>query len=269
MINKNIFVLGNSCSGKSLFCRVLLGYLDSYSFEYQDDYEILKQIFKLNKELKDMSNKQRNIFLTELFLSKKRVENHEYQDLKKLFSNQKMINEYEISTIFNDDGSFNIINQEIWHVILELLFEKGKNKNKIIEFARGDSDIYLNHFNINLGEHYKYHLSMLATNKKIELSNTFIVYITSPLNIRILRSYKRKREGGHFVSEDTMKEVYKNDSFLHTMKKYKKKQYILINNVKVPIYVINNSKNLTAEKRFEFFNKESEGVIETFNLINN
>lgn len=74
--------------------------------------------------------------------------------------------------------------------------------------------------------------------------NTIIINLISDLKIRKKRNRLRYKNGGHFVSEDTMDNVYKDDIF-----KYEKidsnKGFINLSEKKYPVYIINNNKMLS------------------------
>lgn len=82
-------------------------------------------------------------------------------------------------------------------------------------------------------------------------TSTVIINLVSDLKIRKERNKIRFEQGGHFVSEDTMNNVYKDDIF-----KYEhvgeNKGIINLLGINYPVYTINNNRMLSSIELSEF-----------------
>lgn len=122
-----------------------------------------------------------------------------------------------------------------------------KNENNIIQFSRGRDEEYEKKYGNDV---YKRSLEIVLQ----ELDNktsTIIINLVSDLKMRKERNKIRFEQGGHFVSEDTMDNVYKDDIF-----QYEhigdSKGVINLSGVNYPVYTINNNKMLSSIELSEF-----------------
>lgn len=266
------FILGNSCSGKSTLTKEIVK--QNPQFNAFDDYSVLHEIFEFDEYMRHfMLSNDYTIkdILTELDKFKSRT----------IYLNEKiagLINTFKhsdskpqsiaLGTIRNSDGSHKILNLNLWHEILSILFSKVlvSASPSLVEFARGDQDEYLNYFDIQPGESYRYHLNRLV-NEGVNLEQSKIIYIKSELESRIHRSIKRKEKGGHFISPKAMKDIYESDSFLEKLINHNGKNSLTIKSKAIPVYVIDNSSDLSDDKLVQKLSVEASKAIEYFDKI--
>ena len=80
--------------------------------------------------------------------------------------------------------------------------------------------------------------------KKIPYNeNTIIINLTSSIDLRKVRNLNRFKNGGHFVSEETMDKVYCDDIFECELSDGIRGK-VNVDGIDYPVYNINNNKNL-------------------------
>ena len=151
------------------------------------------------------------------------------------------------SVIAKNGEGHDIINPDLWDIILKRSVGVLKNENNIIQFSRGRDEEYEKKYGNDV---YKRSLEIVLQ----ELDNktsTIIINLVSDLKMRKERNKIRFEQGGHFVSEDTMDNVYKDDIF-----QYEhigdSKGVINLSGVNYPVYTINNNKMLSPIELSEF-----------------
>lgn len=116
-----------------------------------------------------------------------------------------------------------------------------KESNNIVQFSRGNDKIY----NMAFSENAYFRGIGILINNLESSDNTIIINITSKLKVRKIRNKKRYENGGHYVSDNTMDNIYADDTF-----EYKKIGanfgYLEISNKLVPVYTIANDKMLNC-----------------------
>ena len=95
-------------------------------------------------------------------------------------------------------------------------------------------------------------------------SNSIIVNLVSSLKIRKNRNRIRFENGGHYVSDDTMDNVYSKDIFEYT-KTGKNFGYLLVDGRTIPVYTIVNDKTLSEIELNKFLEYNVNKVIEYYN----
>lgn len=235
ILPKNIIVVGNSCAGKTTFIDFFKSFYNIYTDI--DDLAPLLEMFMIDdvssgKNLDDFINlKNKLIFMKDIY-------NHYLNN----FSN---IEHY--SVIAKNGEGHDIINPDLWDIILKRSVGVLKNENNIIQFSRGRDEEYEKKYGNDV---YKRSLEIVLQ----ELDNktsTIIINLVSDLKMRKERNKIRFEQGGHFVSEDTMDNVYKDDIF-----QYEhigdSKGVINLSGVNYPVYTINNNKMLSPIELSEF-----------------
>ena len=173
-------------------------------------------------------------------------------------NNYNSIDHYSRKSLSGD--GHDIIKPILWDIILKKSVEKDKSRNNIIQFSRGYDELYEKEFG-----HDVYNRSILAIiNALKERNNLLIINITSDLNVRKIRNYIRYQNGGHFVSEDTMNKVYGYDIFAYNQLS-DNRGFILINNIKIPVYTIKNNKMLSPFELKKFLTYNVNEIINYFN----
>ena len=235
ILPKNIIVVGNSCAGKTTFIDFFKSFYNIYTDI--DDLAPLLEMFMIDdvssgKNLDDFINlKNKLIFMKDIY-------NHYLNN----FSN---IEHY--SVIAKNGKGHDIINPDLWDIILKRSVGVLKNENNIIQFSRGRDEEYEKKYGNDV---YKRSLEIVLQ----ELDNktsTIIINLVSDLKMRKERNKIRFEQGGHFVSEDTMDNVYKDDIFQYEHIGDRKGVINLLG-VNYPVYTINNNKMLSSIELSEF-----------------
>ncbi|HHX99147.1 TPA: hypothetical protein GX533_00455 [Candidatus Dojkabacteria bacterium] len=244
---KNIIVIGNSCAGKTTFVDFFKSHYNIYTDI--DDLAPLLEMFMIDdisskNSLEDLKQIKDNlIFMRDIY--------EQYLDD---FPN---INHY--SRIAKNGCGYDIINPNLWDIILRKSVSILKRENNIIQFSRGRDVEYE-----KLYGHDVYNRSLNIVLEELEnKENTIIVNLISNLKNRKERNKIRHDHGGHFVSDDTMDNVYKEDIF-----KYEEigngRGFINLNDKEYPVYTINNNKMLSKIKLKEFFTSKIAEIIDYY-----
>lgn len=235
ILPKNIIVIGNSCAGKTTFIDFFKSFYNIYTDI--DDLSPLLEMFMIDdisasdnlEEFKKLKN--RLVFMKDI-----------YEHYLSNFSN---IEHY--SVIAKNGEGHDIINPDLWDIILKKSVEVLKNENNIIQFSRGRDEEYEKKYGKDV---YKRSLKIILQ----ELDNTqstIIINLVSDLKMRKERNKIRFEQGGHFVSEDAMDNVYKDDIF-----QYEHigdhKGIINLYGIEYPIYRIINNRILSSVELSEF-----------------
>ena len=226
---KNIIVIGNSCAGKTTFISFFKSLYNIYTDI--DDLAPLLEMFMID----DISSKNNvNDFIdikSEVMFMK---------DIYDLYLNNfSNINHFTVSA--KNGSGHDIINPDLWDIILKKAVEISKNENNIIQFSRGKDEEYEKKYGNDV---YKRSLEIVL-DELDNKSSTIIINLISDLKIRKERNQIRFENGGHFVSEETMDNVYNNDIFKY-QKNINNKGFIDLKGKKYPVYTINNNQNLTS-----------------------
>ena len=247
---KNIIVIGNSCAGKSTFINFFKEEFNIYSDI--DDLAPLLEMFKID----DIS---RSGNINNLVNLKKDIK---YMDdiYQHYLENYNSIDHYSIKSA--DGSGHDIIKPILWNIILRKSVEKDKKRNNIIQFSRGYDELYEKEFGCDV-----YNRSILEVINALKITkDLLIINITANLDIRRKRNHIRYKSGGHFVSENTMDKVYNSDNFNYTQL-LTNKGFILIDNIKYPVYTMKNDKMLSPFELKNFFKYNVNEIIKYFNHV--
>ena len=96
--------------------------------------------------------------------------------------------------------------------------------------------------------------------------NLIIINLVSDLNIRKRRNIIRYKNGGHFVSEETMDNVYKDDVFIYN-KFDENRGEITLNSISYPVYTILNNKILSEFELNNFLLYNTFEIIKYFQVF--
>lgn len=245
-IPKKIVVIGNSCAGKSTFVKYYKELFDIY--EEIDDIEPLKEIFKLDDMVREN--------ISNLYTIEKDVKYcfDIVEEYKRDISN---INFYTKKAI---DGDGHIILRPIlWDKILKYSLNKCEYDNLIIQFARGRDENYEKEYNQNV-----YLKNLLAIDEKICLdSNTIIINLQADLEKRIIRNEERRLNGGHYVEENTMKQIYAKDIFeFLTDNEF---SFLFLNSKRILVYNLNNNEIYERNELQRYMRDEIIKIIKYYN----
>lgn len=235
VLPKNIIVVGNSCAGKTTFIDFFKSFYNIYTDI--DDLAPLLEMFMID-DVSKSNNLESFIELKNELVFMKDI----YIDYLNNFSN---IEHYTVAAK-NDEGH-DIINPDLWDIILKKSVEVLKKDNNIIQFSRGRDEAYEKKYGKDV---YKRSLEIILS----ELNNktsTIIINLVADLEIRKERNKIRFEQGGHFVSEDTMDSVYKDDIFQYGQIG-DSKGFISLSGVNYPVYTINNNRLLSSIELSKF-----------------
>lgn len=247
LLPNNIIVIGNSCAGKTTFIDYFKKYYNIYSDI--DDLEPLLEAFMLDdllyqnkiEEFKKIKNKLK--YVNKIW--------EEYND------NINSINHYTKPANLGD--GHDIIRPILWDYIIQMAVVNLETHN-IIQFSRGKDELYESQFSQNA---YFRSIKNFINNSKNN-SNSIIVNLVSSLEIRKNRNKIRFENGGHYVSDDTMDNVYSKDIFEYT-KTGKNFGYLLVDGRTIPVYTIVNDKTLSEIELNKFLEYNINKVIEYYN----
>ena len=152
-----------------------------------------------------------------------------------------------------------IIRPILWDYIIQMSVVNSETHN-IIQFSRGRDELYESQFSQNA---YFRSIKNFIDNSENN-SNSIIVNLVSSLKIRKNRNRIRFENGGHYVSDDTMDNVYSKDIFEYT-KTGKNFGYLLVDGRTIPVYTIVNNKTLSEIELNKFLGYNVNKVIEYYN----
>lgn len=236
ILPKNIIVVGNSCAGKTTFINFFKSFYNIY--KDIDDLAPLLEMFMID-DVSNSSNLEDFIKLKNKIVFMDDI----YGIYLKNYSN---IEHYSVAA--KNGKGHDIINPDLWDIILKKSVKVLKNENNIIQFSRGRDEKYEKKYGNDV---YKRSLEIILQ----ELDNkdsTIIINLISDLKIRKERNKIRFEQGGHFVSEDTMDNVYKDDIFQYEHID-DNKGFINLVGVNYPVYTINNNRMLSLIELSDFF----------------
>ncbi|MBS1596099.1 MAG: hypothetical protein JST90_17435 [Bacteroidetes bacterium] len=213
-----------------------------------DDYSVLKEIFELDNRIRTSTQSELIERLNDLRMNTVFITDRIEAIVDAFIQGRLTQSEYAFQSLRNTDASHNILDLNVWHEVLEILLSKASDNEAhyIFEFARGDAENYLKHNEIGPGESYTYHLLRLIKSG-VNLSSCGIVYIKSDLESRINRSISRKAKGGHYLSPEIMKAVYKSDSFLNQIEYRGDAAFLDVEDLSIPVFVVDNSEDIPEE----------------------
>lgn len=247
LLPNNIIVIGNSCAGKTTFINYLKNYYNIYSDI--DDLAPLLETFMLD----DLLYQNRIDEFRKMKTQLKYINNiwEEYND------NINSINHYT-KPAKQGDGH-DIIRPILWDYIIQMAIINSETYN-IIQFSRGRDELYELEFSENA-----YFRSIKSFIKDLQNSdNCIIVNLVSSLETRKNRNRIRFENGGHYVSDDTMDNVYSKDIFEYT-KTGENFGHLLVDGRTIPVYTIVNDKTLNEIELNKFLEYNVNKVIEYYN----
>ena len=247
LLPNNIIVIGNSCSGKTTFINYFKKYYNIYSDI--DDLAPLLETFMLDDLLYQNKIEEFKKIKNEIKYVNKIWE--EYND------NINSINHYTKPA--NLGNGHDIIRPILWDYIIQMAIVNPETHN-IIQFSRGKDELYESQFSQNA---YFRSIKNFIDNSENN-SNSIIVNLVSSLKIRKNRNRIRFENGGHYVSDDTMDNVYSKDIFEYT-KTGENFGYLLVDGRTIPVYTIVNDKTLSEIELNKFLEYNVNKVIEYYN----
>lgn len=247
LLPNNIIVIGNSCAGKTTFIDYFKKYYNIYSDI--DDLEPLLEAFMLDDLLYQNKIEEFKKIKNEIKYVNKIWE--EYND------NINSINHYTKPA--NLGNGHDIIRPILWDYIIQMAIVNPETHN-IIQFSRGKDELYESQFSQNA---YFRSIKNFIDNSENN-SNSIIVNLVSSLKIRKNRNRIRFENGGHYVSDDTMDNVYSKDIFEYT-KTGENFGYLLVDGRTIPVYTIVNDKTLSEIELNKFLEYNVNKVIEYYN----
>lgn len=247
LLPNNIIVIGNSCAGKTTFIDYFKKYYNIYSDI--DDLEPLLEAFMLDDLLYQNKIEEFKKIKNEIKYVNKIWE--EYND------NINSINHYTKPA--NLGNGHDIIRPILWDYIIQMAIVNPETHN-IIQFSRGKDELYESQFSQNA---YFRSIKNFIDNSENN-SNSIIVNLVSSLKIRKNRNRIRFENGGHYVSDDTMDNVYSKDIFEYT-KTGENFGYLLVDGRTIPVYTIVNDKTLSEIELNKFLEYNVNKIIEYYN----
>ena len=275
VLPKLIIVVGPSGGGKSTFVMNLRKYYKEY--RVIDDLFLLQEIFRIDDCIQDIVTVPNSKNKSQGIAKFKKVGQniqycHEIWDNyhKIIMKGQydKLKPRYSIAC---DNGGHKIIDPNLWDQVLKLLVrELDMQEHYILQFSRGTDQAYLKAKFITPNEVYLHAIQMIISNLPTTLKNSIlIIHITASYRIRIERNKKRYLEGGHFVSDLTMQQVYAKDIFEFINDdeaKASNKGYISVENSYIPVYSITNEEEMLPDNLSEYFSIKLKEALKFYTL---
>ncbi|MFH1547512.1 MAG: hypothetical protein ABIC57_03425 [bacterium] len=187
-------------------------------FEFSTDLLALKEIFLINdvsaecvrerRSGQEIENSFSNLVNTSFFwkdLMEKRLQKLKAGDVK--------IDQLE--TISTEDGGHRILMPHLWdQVLYRSVGILSTNKCHVFEFARGMDWEYMKKIGIIPNEvYYRCFSIIFHANMNVTVNNSLIIHVFASRAEREQRNQIRKMRGEHFVSQQTMNEIYGSDVF--------------------------------------------------------
>mgnify|MGYP003080148002 FL=1 len=247
LLPNNMIVIGNSCAGKTIFINFFKDLYDIYSDI--DDLDPLLETFMLDdllyqnkiEEFKEIKNKLK--YINKIW--------KEYND------NLKTVSHYTKPAKMGD--GHDIIRPVLWDYIIQMAVTNSETHN-IIQFSRGRDELYELEFIENA-----YFRSIKSFINDLQNSdNCIIVNLVSSLKTRRDRNRIRFENGGHYVSDETMNNVYSKDIFEYT-KIGDSFGYLIVDDKIIPVCTIVNNKTLNEIDLNKFLEYNVNRVIEYYN----
>lgn len=242
-----MIVIGNSCAGKTIFINFFKDLYDIYSDI--DNLNPLLETFMLDdllyqnkiEEFKEIKNKLK--YINKIW--------KEYND------NLKTVSHYTKPAKMGD--GHDIIRPVLWDYIIQMAVTNSETHN-IIQFSRGRDELYELEFIENA-----YFRSIKSFINDLQNSdNCIIVNLVSSLKTRRDRNRIRFENGGHYVSDETMNNVYSKDIFEYT-KIGDSFGYLIVDDKIIPVCTIVNNKTLNEIDLNKFLEYNVNRVIEYYN----
>lgn len=247
LLPDNIVVIGNSCAGKTTFVDYFKEYYNIYSDI--DDLSPLLETFMLD----DLLHQNK----TEEFKKIKDKLKYVKKIWKEYNTDINAINYYTRPSKKGD--GHDIIRPILWDYIIQMAIVNSEAHN-IIQFSRGKDELYESQFSENA-----YFRSIKSFINNLENNdNCIIINLVSSLAIRKNRNIIRFENGGHYVSDDTMDNVYSHDIFEYT-KMGDNFGYLEVNGQIIPVYTIVNDKTLSSIELNEFLGYNINNIIKYYN----
>lgn len=244
----NIIVIGNSCAGKTTFIEFLKQYFTV--FTDIDDLEPLLEVFMMD----DVSTDENEEMFKKVD-AKIKFMHDIYNEYLSDFDN---INHYSKKS--KNGKGHDIVRPILWDLILENAITGLHQQNNIIQFSRGLDSAYEK----EVGKDIYGRSIKLILNKLPNPTNSIIINLTSDLDVRKKRNADRFARGGHFVSEETMEQVYGQDIFVYN-DVHDNCGYIDVDGMLYPVVTIINNDFLTPIELKKFLLYNLNRVIEYYN----
>lgn len=247
LLPNNMIVIGNSCSGKTTFINYFKNLYDIYSDI--DDLGPLLETFMLDDLLYQNKigefKKIKNIlkYVSKIW--------EEYND------NINSVNHYTKPAKLGD--GHDIIRPILWDYIIQYSVMNSEKYN-IIQFSRGCDKLY----DIEFSENAYFRSINGFINDLQNSDNCIIVNLVSSLELRKNRNKIRFENGGHYVSDETMNNVYSKDIFEYT-KIGDNFGYLIVDNKIIPVYTIFNNKTLNGVEMNDFLEYNVNMVVKYYN----
>ena len=247
LLPNNIIVIGNSCAGKTTFIDYFMKNYGIYSVI--DDLDPLLETFMLDDllyqnridEFKRIQNKLK--YINNIW--------EEYND------NLDAINHYTMPT--KQGSGHDIIRPILWDYIIQMA-TKNSERHNIIQFSRGRDELYESQF---LENAYSRSIEGFINNLENN-NNSIIINLVSDLETRKNRNIIRFKNGGHYVSDDTMDKVYSKDIFKY-VKTGESFGYFMVLGKIIPVYTVINDKTLNKVDLDKFLEYNVNRILEYYN----
>ena len=211
-----IFIVGPAASGKSTLAATVLRAFPTFTFV--SDLVALKELAHVNDCFQTMIAIQQQ--------ERYRSFSQEIEDLRGSFWNERSARKAQalaagelrtehLETVRTTDGGFRILDPAVWDDALSQTMASLENGGShVVEFARGTDTKYLEYRAISPRQVYHSAFAIVAASRsRVVLDQSLIIHVSAVRAERERRNHLRRVRGEHYVSQETMDEVYADDVF--------------------------------------------------------
>lgn len=263
-----IIVLGPPGTGKTSFVHRLKERYKVYNVI--NDFEPLQEIFHINDLIYQISKCENLRIRSKLLCEYKKLSNELHYAYKIWEDYIKEIerNEYvkPMHSIPDKSGGHKIIDPDVWDEILKLSVNNLKsNQNYALEFSRGRNKNYLVAKRISETQVYDHSMRLVESLLPFSLKESIlIIHVSASYKIRNQRNEQRKFMNAHYVSRETMEQVYTSDVFQFIPEKLGSNKGWMKLSKPICVYSIDNNVNLSSNELSSFFSSELDLALDFF-----
>ncbi|MEX0297794.1 MAG: hypothetical protein AB3N28_01900 [Kordiimonas sp.] len=243
---KGYWVIGPPGAGKSTAVKLLAKRLKNY--QLVNDLHHLQGVFALDalslNYLSTPAETRSNLptIVEDFRASFPLFDEERLQDRVELLNSTKA-STVNLPTRMLSGGGFDIIQPQLWDLILEDAAKSIESNSFIFEFSRGVDREYLDFHSINADQVYDQSFKTIFAHIADEswIHNSVLVHLSCPHLLCLERNELRRVKGEHFVDETVMKSVYKIDPF--KLRNFEG-GFAVFGNHRLPILSIDNVSNL-------------------------
>lgn len=113
-------------------------------------------------------------------------------------------------------GGFEVLDPRVWDDCLDSVAQRHEGESDLIlEFSRGEDQLYLDMHNIEWGRAYDPSFAILSRvfDSRIQSGDALIVLVEAAWPTRRRRNWERRLKGEHFVDAEELARLYRRECF--------------------------------------------------------